>query len=93
MTSKDELRLQVGQKLHDYGVKGQDNDYLTDFILNLLEGEKQKLEGVAQKALDLCDAIDGCHGCMGLNDSLQEEYDRLTATLNKEPNKGEDVDE
>jgi len=42
MTSKDELRLQVGHKLHDYGVRGQDNDYLTDYILNLLEGEKQK---------------------------------------------------
>lgn len=41
MTSKDELRLQVGQKLHDYGVRGQDNDYLTDYILNLLEGEAE----------------------------------------------------
>ena len=120
MTSKDELRLQVGQKLHDYGVKGQDNDYLTNFILNLLEGEKQKAFIFGQR-VGQYQAADKMYGIiptlwlfkdsndlsvMKMNvertDDLLKEcekylnhnaktYGQYLATLNKEPNKGEDV--
>lgn len=41
---KDTLRLQIGNKLHDYNVRGEDNTYLTDYILSLIEEEKNKYQ-------------------------------------------------
>jgi len=40
MKLQDTLRLQVGNKLHDYNVRGEDNTYLTDYILSLIEEEE-----------------------------------------------------
>lgn len=74
---KDELRLQVGHKLHDYGVRGQDNDYLTDYVLNLLESEKQKL----------AKAYGGCTLCYGKGYATGAEFWRGRGKTWGRPNK------
>lgn len=100
MTSKDELRLQVGQKLHDYGVRGQDNDYLTDYILNLLEDEKQKaVDDVLDELLEWHEVKTqmsaqpfNWYGAVKALKISKDHKKPFNILHNKEPNKGEDVD-
>lgn len=85
MTSKDELREKLKGIMNTphitfHGTMGQSCDECIDSILNLLEGEKQQAYR------------EGCrHTELKYKPNYSKPQEPINATLNKEPNKGEDV--
>lgn len=111
--SKDELREEASQIIDwvvdqsdDEGCLQENRDIAIDRILNLLEGEKQKLEEqYIDKDPEVRAAIHVVTQIVESNVPKDGQWRKVefqimmkppkhieAATLNKEPNKGEDVD-